>query len=163
MIHLAQLEKELTLAEISIRASGQRVTVYRQKMLGVLACSPKPLSAYELTELFNQTYNEHLIANSVYRILNDLICARLAHRLNTINKYVGCLRQHNQPINSFPLFIICDQCLHVEQEPAPDALIQAAVRKVDNAIFDQINAQVELTGLCTQCREGTTSKREHHA
>lgn len=153
MICETELKQQLNNAECSLKASGTRLTVHRKRLLGLLNCSPKPLSAYEITDLFNAIYNEHVIANSVYRTLNDLIAARLAHRLNTINKYVARRRFEKADETTFPLFTICRECLYVEEQQAPDELVNAAFNNTMSESFQQITPQLELTGLCSSCYE----------
>lgn len=159
MIAQAELQQQLRVAESSIKASGTRLTVHRQKLLGLLCCSSRPLSAYEITELFNDTDNEHVIANSVYRTLNDLIKAQLVHRLNTINKYVASNSPEKNQETTFPLFIICSKCLYVEEEQAPDFMVKAAFNKTMSDNFEQITPQLELTVLCSSCHNKQHPKR----
>jgi Fur family zinc uptake transcriptional regulator len=157
-----KLNVQLHHAECLIKASGTRLTDHRLKLLGLLYCSGKPLSAYEITKLFNCTYNEKVIANSVYRTLNDLISAQLAYRLNTINKYIvrNTIKQGaNKP---FALFVICSKCLHVEEEQAPIAMVKALAEKTRSNNFEGITPQLELSGLCSKCHKQENLKKNEN-
>lgn len=162
MILQAKLNAHLHNAECLIKASGKRVTDHRQKLLGLLYYSDKPLSAYEITELFNCTYNEKVIANSVYRTLNDLISAQLAYRLNTINKYIVRNSVDQELENHFPLFVICSKCLYVEEEQAPIEIVQAAAQKTRSTSFEAITPQIELSGLCSSCHKQENRKKNEY-
>ncbi|MBT0585956.1 transcriptional repressor [Alteromonas oceanisediminis] len=139
------------------------MTQQRKKMLGVLSCCAKPFSAYEITELYNNTFDDQLIANSVYRILHDLVEVRLVYRLNTVNKYFVCKTADQLSKDTFLLFTICSQCLHIDAEPAPTEMVSLAENKVAKNNFNHVVSQIELIGMCSQCHTPSNYSEEHYA
>ena len=131
--------------------TGIRVTDKRLKMLSILLRTETPLSAYEIMHRFNNEYDEQVIANSIYRILNCLIKLNLVHRLASINKYVAC----NNPVctveQHIPIFVICRLCQKTHESPASEMLIKKLNRIIESNEFAGDLSEIELKGLCHQC------------
>jgi Fur family zinc uptake transcriptional regulator len=133
-------------------AHEKQPTEKRCKLMAVLLDEEKPLSAYEITDLYNSTYGESIIATSVYRILNWLVEAQLVHRLNAINKYVSCHDDRCQTPSGFSVFIICKQCERTTESFAPIELHNQLLQGINNASFTQVTPHIELMGICDLCR-----------
>ena len=106
MTVMADAESSLHRARRIIESREQRTTDKRCKLLAVMLAEQKPLSAYELTDKYNREYGEHIIATSVYRILDWLVNASVAHRLNALNKYVACQQEVCIQHGSISLLVI---------------------------------------------------------
>jgi Fur family zinc uptake transcriptional regulator len=132
--------------------AGSRLTDTRQHMLEVLLEVNKPLSAYEITEQYNQLIEPKIMTMSVYRILDFLESVHLVHRLQSINKYVVCNHSlgacHHHP----PLYLICKSCQHIEEVELADEVINTLTQQAKSVGFSSVGSQVELYSLCTKCK-----------
>ena len=88
---MTRLQHILNHAEQQCLDNGSRLTEKRKKVLSGLLQSDRALSAYELVDYCNETYNESFAAMSVYRILEFLEQEQLVHKLNLANRYVACV------------------------------------------------------------------------
>lgn len=149
----AEITKEyFDIAKGVCEKAGSRLTDTRQHMLEVLLEVNKPLSAYEITEQYNQVIEPKIMTMSVYRILDFLESVHLVHRLQSINKYVVCNHSlgacHHHP----PLYLICKSCQHIEEVELADEVINTLTRQAKSVGFSSVGSQVELYSLCTKCK-----------
>ena len=115
-------------------------------MLELVWNSHRPVGAYDiLSELTNE--GKSAAPPTVYRALDFLIEARLVHRLDSLNAYVGC----PDPSSSHDgQFLICRQCRSVAE--LDDADIQALVdQKAADLGFTAVHQVLEIQGLCQSC------------
>ena len=145
-------EDLLRRAASNIDNTGIRVTDKRTKLLALLMSVELPMSAYEILDQFNRTYDEHLVANSVYRILDCLVKWKLVHRLSTINKYIACSSSNCRVANYYSIFIICTKCQKTHESPASNLLLNELNRSVGASQFGGAFSQIELKGVCQDCR-----------
>src|SRR5262249_21009161 len=83
----------LTRAEEACGARGVRLTPLRRRVLQTLAESHSPLGAYEIVERLKKTRGS-APAMSVYRALEFLLAEGLAHRIESKNAFLACIRGH---------------------------------------------------------------------
>ena len=89
--------------------SGWRLTEKRRGVLELLLVSEVPLSAYEITDAYNQGTKKTIAAMTVYRILGFLEAENLVQKLvSTNNKYVACCHMGSEYKQEIPQFLICD-------------------------------------------------------
>jgi Fur family transcriptional regulator, zinc uptake regulator len=125
------------------------LTHNQQLVLGALAHSDAPLSAYDLLDRLR---GEGLRAPlQVYRALDKLTERGLAHRLESLNAFVCCADEHcheRGPIG----FAICDTCGRVEEfaERAVELKLAAWSK---SAGFETTRTTIELRGTCKECVE----------
>ncbi len=152
MTVMADAESSLHRARRIIESREQRTTDKRCKLLAVMLAEQKPLSAYELTDKYNREYGEHIIATSVYRILDWLVNASVAHRLNALNKYVACQQEVCIQHGSISLLVICKHCEKVSEKHISDSLRQAIDKHVSQSKFSHVSQHIEMTGECEKCQ-----------
>lgn len=146
------INKTLQNAEAMCLDAGVRLTVKRKRTLALLLEAQSPISAYELIDQYNVCYSGSLTAMSAYRMLNFLVEATLAHRLNSVNKYTACEHINCDHTHHLPQFLICGNCQSVsEASIRPETLNKLKTDVLDSG-FTLNNQQLELHGLCSDCR-----------
>jgi Fur family zinc uptake transcriptional regulator len=93
---------------------------------------------------------------TVYRALKFLSGYGFVHRIESRNAYLGCLRPH--AAGDLVLFMICDRCGAVAETSSTQAasIIETAARE---AGFTPKSWVIEISGMCTHCREKRTQGR----
>ena len=145
-------EYDLDKAVRLIEQVGIKATDKRTKLLCMLLEEEYPLSAYEIMDKFNEQFNERVVANSIYRILDCLTEYKLTHRLSSINKYIACNANTFNSTNCFSVFVICGNCQKTHESPASSSLLAELNLSVEKAKFSKGFSQIELQGLCQNCR-----------
>ena len=147
-----KLDATISRAEQQCKVHGTRLTDKRKQVLTGLLKSSKALSAYELVDLCKKEFGETIPAMTVYRILDFLEEENLAHKLKIANKYVACSHipcDHKHQ----PQFLICTQCLKVEEISIDYAIIQALEKNVIQAGFQVVNTKFEMDCVCDECKK----------
>ncbi|MBT4741273.1 MAG: transcriptional repressor [Rhodospirillaceae bacterium] len=137
----------LKTAENKSRALGLRFTKTRRKVLEILWQSHSPLGAYDILDRLQED-GRRPAPMVVYRALDFLMEAGLAHRLSSRNAFIGCSApdDHHEA-----QFLICDQCgsaAEVEARPIAKAVEETAA----SAGFRVQHRVVEITGICPNCQ-----------
>lgn len=135
-------------AEQLCRERGARLTPIRRRVLELLWSSHQPIGAYELLERLKQ--DGPAAPPTVYRALDFLLELGLAHRVATLNAFVGCC-QPGRPHQG--QFLICRSCRRLDE--LPDAgQVSASIEAASKAAgFWAEERTVEIFGLCARCRE----------
>jgi Fur family transcriptional regulator, zinc uptake regulator len=116
-------------------------------VLGVLDKASAPVSAYAILDALRA---EGLRAPlQIYRALDKLIDAGLAHRLESMNAFVTCRHPGHLAVSS-AAFLICERCGRVD-EAADDALTAPIAAIANRGGFSVTRATIELRGLCAAC------------
>lgn len=125
-----------------------RLTPIRENVLRLLWQSHRPLGAYEIIEQLSDAGEKSVKPPTVYRAIDFLLEQGLAHRLATLNAYIGCPFPGNP--HRFAVFV-CQACGSAAESSfeAIDNAIGAAAARADFEVHGQA---VEVTGLCPQCR-----------
>ena len=150
-----KLDATISRAEQQCKVHGTRLTDKRKQVLTGLLLSDKALSAYELVDLCKKEFGETIPAMTVYRILDFLEEENLAHKLKIANKYVACSHipcDHKHQ----PQFLICTQCLKVEEISIDYAIIQALEKNVIQAGFQVVNTKFEMDCVCDECKKAAS-------
>lgn len=148
---MTKLQNILSHAEHQCRAHGSRLTEKRKKVLSGLLQSDRALSAYELVDYCNETYDETFAAMSVYRILEFLEQEQLVHKLNLANRYVACVHITCNHQHEVPQFLICTDCQSVKEFSISRSTLSSIKRQVQKASFHLVSEQIELNCLCDNC------------
>ena len=123
------------------------LTRNQELVLGTLAHSDAPLSAYDILDRLR---SEGLRAPlQVYRALDKLTERGLAHRLESLNAFVCCADEHCHERGSIA-FAICETCGRVE-EFAEKAVEQKLTIWSKGAGFVPSRMTIELRGVCEAC------------
>ena len=89
------------------------LTRNQELVLGALAHSDAPLSAYDILDLLR---GEGLRAPlQVYRALDKLTERGLAHRLESLNAFICCADEQCHERGGSIAFAICEKCGRVEE------------------------------------------------
>ena len=132
-------------AETLVARQGQRMTKIRRKVLRLLVESSEPAKAYDL--LANLDGEGSAKPPTIYRALDFLQEAGLAHKIESLNAYVAC--GHASHRHS-AVFLICDRC-HGAEELHAEATSAALKAETEAAGFDMTRAVVEVRGTCRDC------------
>ena len=123
----AALAAELDAAEARCAAAEQRLTAPRRRVLELLLKAGQPVKAYDLISSFGGE-GPPAKPPTVYRALDFLEKQGFAHRIESLNAYVGATR---------------------EIEPKASAEIIAAGEAAGYALK---GVTIEAHGLCADCR-----------
>ena len=135
-------------------ARAQRLTPIRRRVLEALAASHKPLGAYEIIDEI-ATKGPRPAPITIYRALDFLIGNGLVHRIASRNAFLACV--HNHDSGALVAFLICESCGAVG-EAAGSAIVQSLNNAAKAARFTPTMSVVEITGLCSHCREKPAEK-----
>ncbi|MEO1293982.1 MAG: transcriptional repressor, partial [Pseudomonadota bacterium] len=111
--------------------------------------SHRPLGAYALLERLKE---DGLGSQPpvIYRALDFLIAHGLAHKLERLNSYVGCVSAGECEA---PHFLICSSCKLVA-EIHSGALEREIAAETARRGFEMARSFVEVQGLCPACQKG---------
>lgn len=112
------ISKALTKAETLCRNRGLSLTPMRRRVLELLMQAGGPVKAYDLLSGLKPGGGAQ--PPTVYRALDFLTAAGLAHKVEALNAYMACV--HGEESGGAELFI-CEGCgaveeRHVDAEPA---------------------------------------------
>jgi Fur family zinc uptake transcriptional regulator len=135
------------------REKGVRLTPLRQQVLEILWRSHKPLGAYALMDILADTQggqdNQKAVAPpTVYRALDFLAQHNLAHRLASLNAYIGCSNPGAAHSSHFFICATCENTVEILSQPVSDAIGHCA----EDAGFQVQGEMVEVRGLCPRCQ-----------
>jgi Fur family zinc uptake transcriptional regulator len=139
----------MAVAEAVCAQRGQRLTPIRRKVLSALLGSHKPLGAYEIIDRLAPK-GPRPAPITAYRALEFLRENGLVHRIESRNAFIACV--HNHSVGALVVFLICEQCGAVGE--ASSAEVTATLTSAARAAgFTPKSPVIELTGICTHCRE----------
>ena len=128
-----------------------RLTPLREAVLRVLLSAHRALGAYDIIELLKQD-GRRLAPISVYRVVDVLLEAGLAHRLESRNAFFACLAEHDDTRSL--LVLVCEKCARVAEAEAPK--VWAAIKFMTQSNGFHVSETVlEIQGVCADCRRQT--------
>ena len=133
-------------------AAGVRLTAKRENVLTILLEHDHALSAYDVVDLYSEGFGEALSAMSVYRMLGFLVDNRLVHKLETTNQFIACAHIRCDHEHEESQFLICDDCHRVTEVGINTGVIDELRRSVADTDFYLPRQQLELHGLCRECK-----------
>lgn len=145
--HHQCINQALAMAAQLCKQRNARLTPVRQRVLELIWQSHKPLGAYQILErLAQEGFNS--APPTVYRALEFLLEQGLAHRITSLNAFIGCCHpEHRHP----SYFLICRGCGSAQE--LPQETLSAHLNDIAAAERFQLEAQiVELSGLCPGCQ-----------
>jgi Fur family zinc uptake transcriptional regulator len=121
----------------------ERFTEPRERVMTALLESKVPQKAYDLVESL-----KGMKPMSIYRALDFLSAAGLAHRIESLNAYVPCAENHCAHKDS--QYLICDGCGAVQElhDHDIDHFISKSLKKSG---FHVEYKSMELHGKCAAC------------
>ena len=136
-------------AEAVCEARGVRLTNLRRQVLEVLWEDHVAMGAYDILAKLNAG-GERNAPMAVYRALDFLMEHGLAHRLNSLNAFVGCRHPGHQHSGQF---LICAKCNTIA-EMASEAVSRTVARAAASRGFKPSSEMIEVMGYCPNCRGG---------
>jgi Fur family zinc uptake transcriptional regulator len=124
-----------------------RLTPIREKVLQLVWQSHRPLGAYEILPMLSEN-GKAVAPPTVYRALDFLVTHGLAHRIASLNAFVGCSLSSAQHGSQF---LLCRKCGVAIELEAP-AITQAIAHNADQHRFKIDNESIEISGLCQCCQ-----------
>lgn len=121
-------------------------TDLRGAVLAALRERPGSISVYALLDLINRRTGKPRHANSLYRILNQLIEADLALHVVSLKHYMA----RPQTCGSAPLLLLCKSCHRIDVVSDPNVergIIALATRER----FGVRATHLEMPGTCALC------------
>jgi len=135
-------------AEQVLSRRGARMTQLRRDVLRALMGEDRPVGAYQLFDQL-KARDAASAPPAVYRALDFLVGEGVAHKLQSLNAYVGCACfEHAHDAH----FLICRGCSVVEEVPTK-AIRGQVDRDAGARGFTVERMVVETVGLCARCAE----------
>lgn len=154
--HGACADEVLTRASRLCRSRGVRLTESRARVLDVLARGHQPVGAYEIVEALGQE-GQRPAPVTVYRALDFLVGQGLAHRIESRNAFVACMRgRPASQEHGVTAFLICKACGNVAEVPAEEVGAPVARVCARNG-FAAEDSVIEIEGLCRHCGADETA------
>ncbi|MGL4242386.1 MAG: transcriptional repressor [Beijerinckiaceae bacterium] len=138
----------LAAAEAHCAARGLRLTDMRRHVFEALAEAPRALGAYDLIDALAGDGHKRLAPISIYRALDFLMEAGLAHKIESLNAFVACPHLHGK--DEMVVFLICDSCGRVE-EATSDNVSRALSGLAQARRFAPRGQVIEMHGRCAAC------------
>lgn len=139
----------LEAAEEICHDRGLRLTALRRRVLEMIWSGHEPVRAYDLLDKLREE-RAGAAPPTVYRALDFLCDCGLAHRIKSLNAYVGC---GDPRFDHAGQFLICRQCRAVAELDAPE-ITDAIADRARKAGFEVAGQTIEIAGLCPDCQGG---------
>lgn len=141
--HTDCIEHALQHADDICRKTGVRLTTTRRKILAMLWQSHQPRKAYDLLAELSQG-DVSAKPPTVYRALEFLQEMGLAHKVESLNAYIGCngCDAHQ--------YLICQKCGEVT-DLGDAGLANTVSNKAAERGFKVANSIIEIKGQCEGC------------
>lgn len=141
MTHADSMDKILGDAAAHCARRGEQLTPLRRRVLQLLLEAKGPIKAYDLLAQLDQPGNKAK-PPTIYRALDFLMNAGLAHKVEAINAFVACGHSHDD--GNAELYI-CGSCGNVEERHGAPAPADAPPGfMIDHSV-------VEHYGRCERC------------
>ncbi len=127
---------------------ARRGVAFQDQVIAIMRNSSKPLSAYDILNKIREQ-NQKVAPPQVYRALTALTEDGVAHRLESLNRYMVCkCDSHDHP----SVLSICDDCGEVEESVQPEVFSQIS-SVLEKTGFEVQRHVVEVHGTCSDCGE----------
>ncbi len=148
----AALSTALERAEQRCAEHGERLTGPRRRVLELLLEAGQPTKAYDLIAAYGAD-GEAAKPPTVYRALDFLERAGMAHRIASISAYVACARDEGAHTAAF---LICDCCGDTREIEPPAGFALSETAAASGYALDHVT--IEAHGRCGACaRTGTVA------
>lgn len=146
------LERSLKIAEQRCAEQGLRLTVQRRQVMGLLLEQDSPRSAYDLLDELQTRHQPGAKPPTIYRALDFLVSAGLAHRLASTNRYLACGHMACEHGHERTLFLVCDLCGAVSEATMDAQLRHQLDSNLAANDFIAGPQPLEVHGRCAECR-----------
>jgi Fur family transcriptional regulator, zinc uptake regulator len=129
-----------------MRQETLRLTAPRQRVLSVLKTAAKPVKPYEILRLMEQTGS---LAHppTIYRALDFLAGAGLAHKVASSGAYVAC---DHAAHGAFALLLVCQSCGVVSECDGGSIGVALYDKTAATGFRPEMDA-MEILGHCRAC------------
>jgi len=141
-----EIVRALAAAEVRCTDQGERMTAPRRRVLELLLQAGEAVKAYDLIARYGLD-GAAAKPPTVYRALDFLEKAGLAHRIASISAYVACT---SGSIDHAAAFLICDCCGATAEVSAPVAGDLGRAAEVAGYVIARTT--IEAHGRCPACR-----------
>ncbi len=126
---------------------GVQLTALRRQVLGLLAGSPAPLTAYALIDELAQLQGRGVAPPTVYRTLDFLMENRFVIKVESRNAFSVC---DSPGHHHHGILLICTRCGTADEVDDHD--FDTVLMKTASAAGFKVDKQmVELEGVCARC------------
>lgn len=139
---------ESALAECA--KQGLKLTKIRQQVLEIIWAQHNPIGAYDVLQKLQEAGHKPA-PPTAYRALDFLVSAKLIHRIESLNAYIGCPSPN---ANHQCQFYICTACGHIA-EVNNSSVSEALKVSAQELGFECQQPVIEVHGLCQGCKEST--------
>ena len=145
--HLADEAGLLAHAEAVCARQNVAFTPIRRDVFTLLCRHDRPVGAYELLDEL-KALRPRAAPVTVYRALEFLLSAGLAHRVNALNAFTAC---RGSDLSHTGLMLICSKCSHVIE--LEDRRVETSIqRSAADLAFETGDKLVEVVGTCSDCQ-----------
>lgn len=130
------------------REKGLKLTTIRKQVLEIVWASHNPIGAYDVLQALEQRGHKPA-PPTAYRALDFLVKAKLIHRIESLNAFIGC------PLPQAPhqcQFYICQECGHIAEVNNPD-IVKALSAGAEELGFESQEPIIEVHGVCKDCQK----------
>jgi Fur family zinc uptake transcriptional regulator len=149
--NVKSLDGKLLKARKRCQAHGSGLTRMRKQVLSLLLTAKKAISAYELIDLFESTFDRKMAPTSIYRILDYLEQTNLVHKINTANRFVACVNIGDIKSHVVTKLLFCQQCKRVQETPISDSIHNHLTNEIEQSGYQLCSQIIELTCICSAC------------
>lgn len=147
----SELSQNLHRAQEKCQELGLRFTPKREQIFLCLLRCDRAVSAYEIVDLYYETYNKRISAVTVYRVLEFLENIKLVHKLTLANKFVVCSHICCKDKHEIIQFLICENCFRVDELNIEPAVYLQLNENAESHGFKPQNSVVEMNCICNAC------------
>ncbi|KAF7771138.1 Fur family transcriptional regulator, zinc uptake regulator [Pseudoalteromonas citrea] len=142
--------KELTqlLEQSSVKVTQKRLMIFH-----ALINAERALSPYELAKQCEAKLSVCIPVVSIYRTLDLLVEANLAHKLELVNKYSACAHFGCHSSHHHTQFLICNVCQKVTEIQLSTAFTKQLIEQTAFHEFQLQSQQYEFQGICKDCTQ----------
>ncbi len=147
--HAACVDRAVEAARGMCERRGLRLTALRRRVLELVWSGHGPMRAYDILDRLREE-RRSAAPPTVYRALDFLVANGLAHRIESLNAYVGCGAPGRDHVGQFLICRACDAVAELD-----DRTISRTLADRTRAIGFQLESStIEIRGLCPACRAG---------
>ncbi len=142
----------LAMAEQLAQNRGEKLTKLRRRVLEIVLESHRPMGAYDVLGALARDGTKPA-PPTVYRALDFLRAQGFVHRIDSRNAFAACFAPDRPHRSHFLLCRVCGQAAEIDDDALDSALAGAS----DRAGFTAESETVEITGLCAECRNDSST------
>ncbi len=150
--HDACKSDALAMAERLAQKRGEKLTKLRRRVLEIVLESHRPMGAYDVLGAMARDGTKPA-PPTVYRALDFLRAQGFVHRIDSRNAFAACFAPDRPHRSHFLLCRACGQAAEIDDAALDSALAGASGR----AGFTAESETVEITGLCAECRNDSST------